>query len=166
MALGSQVSRIFRTTAIWSRSLTVGAVIGVCGVALILSPLGTAFEEEVGLAWLFRVRGPIEAPREVAVVAINGTTGGELGLAKLPRDWPRTVHAALIESLTQRQVAVSVLDIDFSRVKSGYEDSILALAIAAADRIVLFERLAGRRQPIEGLDGKTDGWTWVEEKLS
>ena len=151
--------------ALW-RSLTVGALTGLCGAALILSPLGTAFEEEVGLAWLFKLRGPLPAPAEVAVVAIDGTTGGDLGLAKLPRDWPRTVHAALIESLTERQVAVSVLDIDFSRVKSGYEDSVLALAVAAADRIVLFERLVGRRQPIEGADGKVNGWTWVEEKLS
>ena len=166
MDLGSRVSTILRTTAIWTRSLIVGAAIGLCGVALILSPLGMAFEEEVGLAWLFQVRGPIEAPPEAAVVAIDGTTGGELGLARLPRDWPRTVHAALIESLTERQVGVSVFDIDFGRVKSGYEDSILALAIAAADRIVLFERLVGRRQPIEGPDGKADGWTWVEEKLS
>src|SRR5688572_4802796 len=129
-----------------SRSLTVGALTGLCGAGLILSPLGTAFEEEVGLAWLFKLRGPIPAPAEVAVVAIDGTTGGDLGLAKLPRDWPRTVHAALIESLTGRQVAVSVFDIDFSRVKPGNEDSVLALAVAAADRIVLFERLVGRRQ--------------------
>jgi adenylate cyclase len=150
----------------WVRSLIVGAVTGLIGAALILTPLGTALEEEVGLAWLFQVRGPVAAPPEVAVVAINGTTGSQLGLPKLPRDWPRTVHAALVKSLTERQVAVSVLDIDFSRVKSGYEDSMLALAIAEADRIVLFERLAGRRQPIEGADGKAQGWTWVEEKIS
>ena len=31
--------------------------------------------------------------------------------------------------------------------------------------MVLFERLVGRRQPIEGADGTADGWTWVEEKL-
>jgi adenylate cyclase len=166
MGLGAQLSTIFKTTEIWTRSLIVGAVTGLCGLILILSPLGTAFEEEVGLAWLFQVRGPVAAPPEVAIVAINGTTGSELGLPRLPRDWPRTVHAALIESLTERQVGVSVMDIDFSRVKSGYEDSILALAIAAADRIVLFERLVGRRQPLEGPDGKADGFTWVEEKVS
>jgi adenylate cyclase len=159
-------SMILRLKATGARSLIVGAITGLCGVLLIVSPLGTAFEEEVGLAWLFRVRGPIAAPSQVAVVAINSTTGSQLGLPKLPRDWPRTVHAALIKSLTERQAAVSVLDIDFSRVKSGYEDSMLALAIAAADRIVLFERLAGRRQPLEGAGGKVDGWTWVEEKIS
>ena len=150
----------------WVRSLIVGAVTGLIGAALILSPLGTALEEEVGLAWLFQVRGPLAPPPEVAVVAINGTTGSQLGLAKLPRDWPRTVHAALVRSLAERQVAVSVLDIDFSRVKPGYEDSVFASAIANAGRTVLFERLAGRRQPIEGADGTPAGWTWVEEKLS
>jgi adenylate cyclase len=157
---------ILRLKGMGARSLIVGAISGLCGVLLILSPLGTAFEEEVGLAWLFRVRGPVAAPSEVAVVAINGTTGEQLGLPKQPRDWPRTVHAALVKSLTAHQAAVSVIDIDFSRVKSGYEDSMLALAVAAADRIVLFERLTGRRQAIEGSDGKVDGWTWVEEKQS
>jgi len=165
MNLGARLSMIVRSTEIWTRSLIVGAVTGLCGVALILSPLGTAFEEEVGLAWLFQVRGPVAAPPEVAVVAINGTTGSELELPKLPRDWPRTVHAALVKSLAERQVAVSVLDIDFSRVKPGYEDSVFASAIANAGRTVLFERLAGRRQPIEGADGTPSGWTWVEEKL-
>jgi adenylate cyclase len=166
MSEAEDSSMILWLKAIWARSLIVGTAIGLCGALLILSPLGTAFEEEVGLAWLFDVRGPIAAPPEVAVVAINGTTGSELGLSKLPRDWPRTVHAALIKSLTERRAAVNVFDIDFSRVKSGYEDSMLALAIAAADRIVLFERLAGRREPLQGADGKVDGWTWVEEKLS
>jgi adenylate cyclase len=151
--------------ALWVRSLIVGAITGLLGAGLILTPLGTALEEEVGLVWLFQVRGPIAPPPAVAVVAINGTTGGELGLAKLPRDWPRTVHAALLKSLAERQVAVSVLDIDFSRVKPGYEDSVFASAIANAGRTVLFERLAGRRQAIEGVDGTPSGWTWVEEKL-
>jgi adenylate cyclase len=152
--------------ALWVRSLIVGAITALLGAGLILSPLGTALEEEVGLAWLFQVRGPVAPPPAVAVVAIHGTTGNALGLAKMPRDWPRTVHAALIKSLSERQAAVMVVDLDFSRVKAGFEDSTLALALAGAERVVLFERLAGRRQPIEGADGSADGWTWVEEKLS
>jgi len=43
---------------------------------------------------LFNMRGPITAPSEVAVVAIDGRTGDQLGLPSLPREWSRTVHAA------------------------------------------------------------------------
>ena len=127
--------------------------------------VGTEFEKTVGLPWLFKVRGPIEPPPEVAVVAIDGSTGRRLDLPRLPRDWPRTIHAQLIESLVERNAAVIVFDMDFSRVKSGYEDLVFAKAISDADRVVLFERLEGRRQPVERADGTSGGWTWVEEKL-
>ena len=50
--------------SLWLRSLIVGAITGLLGAGLILSPLGTALEEEVGLAWLFQVRGPVAPPPE------------------------------------------------------------------------------------------------------
>ena len=155
-----------RVRSLWLRSLIVGLLTGLVGALLILTPPGVLFEEEVGLAWLFRVRGAVEPPPDVAIIAISGTTGSRLGLPKLPRDWPRTVHAGLVEGLTAHDVAVSVIDMDFSRIKSGFEDSMLALALAESDRTVLFERLVGRRQPLEDANGEASGWTWVEEKLS
>jgi len=150
----------------WARGLLIGIATGLCGAGLIITPVGAEFERIVGLPWLFKIRGPIEPPPEVAVVAIDGSTGRKLDLPKLPRDWPRTVHAQLIESLVERKAAVIVFDMDFSRVKSGYEDHVFANAISHADRVVLFERLEGRRQPVESVDDTSGGWTWVEEKLS
>lgn len=150
----------------WARSLLIGIATGLCGAALILTPFGAELERVVGLPWLFKLRGPIDPPPEVAVVAIDGSTGRRLDLPKLPRDWPRTVHAQLIESLVERKAAVIVFDMDFSRVKSGYEDLVFATAISDADRVILFERLEGRRQPVESVEGTSGGWTWVEEKVS
>jgi adenylate cyclase len=135
------------------------------GAALAFLPFGARFEEGTGLWWLFKLRGAIEPPADVVLVAIDDSTGKALDLPKLPRDWPRTIHAQLIEELTEEGAAVIVFDMDFSRVKSGYEDAVFANAISAADRVVLFESLVGRRQPIEVADGSTAGWTWVEEKL-
>ena len=149
----------------WFRGLLIGIATGVCGAALVVTTLGTWFEETVGLPWLFQVRGPITPPPDVVVVAIDGSTGRRLDLPRLPRDWPRTVHAQLVASLVERGAAVIVFDMDFSRVKSGYEDLVFAKAILNSDRVVLFERLDGRRQPVEGADGTSAGWTWVEEKL-
>ena len=149
----------------WLRGLLIGVATGAVGAALLVTQLGTRFEEIVGLPWLFQVRGPIAPPTDVVVVAIDGSTGRRLELPRLPRDWPRTIHAQLTERLVERGASVIVFDMDFSRVKSGYEDLVFAKAILNSDRVVLFERLEGRRQPVERADGSSGGWTWVEEKL-
>lgn len=143
----------------------IGIGTGLLGVVLAVTPLGSAFEKTVGLPWLFKVRGPVAPPPEVVVVAIDGSTGRALELPKLPRDWPRSVHAQLIDGLVAHDTSVIVFDMDFSRAKSGYEDQVFARAVADADRVVLFERLVGRKQQVERLDGSPGGWTWVEERL-
>lgn len=148
-----------------ARSLLVGFVAALCGVLLALTPPGLALERDFGLDWLFKIRGAIVPPAEVAVVAINGKTGAALGLhARLPRDWERIIHARLIERLVERNVSVIVFDVDFSRAKSPYEDMFLANAIAKANRVVLFEWLTGRRERIFDANGAAGGWMWVEER--
>jgi adenylate cyclase len=145
------------------RSVAAGLVTAAIGLALLLTPLGTTFERTFGLDWLFKMRGQRPTPAEVAVVGINSRTGQALGLPRLPHDWPRTVHARLVESLVERNAAAIVFDIDFSRAKPGVEDAVLARAISAADRVVLFEWLAGRRERVITSSGGDGGWTWVEQ---
>ena len=146
------------------RGLVAGAIVGVVGAALALSPVGLDFEKNVGLTWLFGIRGAVTPPPDVAIVAIDGETGRALDLPRLPRDWPRTTHAGVIERIVQSGASVLVIDMDFSRAKSADEDLALAQAVDAAGRVVLYEMLSGRRQRIEGADGSTVGWTWVEER--
>jgi len=146
-----------------ARGLLMGLVAALSG-ALALTTVGTTFERNFGLDWLFTMRGAISPPPGVVVVAIDGTTGRALDLPKLPRDWPRSVHADLVRRLVERNAAVIVFDMDFSRTKSAYEDMVFAKAIAEADRIVLFEWLEARRERLVTADGSTAGWTRVEEK--
>ena len=73
------------------------------------------------------------------------------------------MHARLIERLVERNAGAIVFDIDFSRAKPGDEDAVLARAIAEADRVVLFEWLAGRRERVITASGGDGGWTWVEQ---
>ena len=80
----------------WGQSAITGIVTAACGAAFALMPVSAKFEESIGLWWLFTLRGAIQPPAEAVVVAIDGTTGAELDLPKLPRDWPRTIHAQLI----------------------------------------------------------------------
>ena len=108
------------------RSLAAGLVTAACGLALVLTPLGTTFERTFGLDWLFKIRGARTPPPEVAVVGINSGTGRALDLPRLPHDWSRTVHARLIDRLVAQNAEGIVFDIDFSRAKTGDEDAVLA----------------------------------------
>jgi adenylate cyclase len=146
------------------RSLLGGIATALCGAALVTTPPGETFERTVGLDWLFNMRGAVPPPPDAVVVAINSTTGKALGLPKLPRDWPRNIHADLVKRLVEHNAGVIVFDIDFSRVKSAYEDAVFADAIAAAKRVVLFESLAGRWQQLVDAPGGDGVWGWVEEK--
>lgn len=147
-----------------ARGFTIGLATAASGLALAVTPLGTTFERTFGLDWLFKTRGVRSPPPEVAIVAINSRTGQALGLPRAPHHWPRTIHARLIEGLTEQNADFIVFDIDFRRPKPGDEDAILARAIAEADRVALFETLAARRERVLTAAGGDGGWTWIEER--
>jgi adenylate cyclase len=149
----------------WVKGITVGIVTGMIGAVLGLTSLGEDFEKNIGLDWLFHIRGPIAPPPEVAVVAINDRDIEGLGLPELPRDWPRSIHGKLIDKLVERGASVIVFDMDFQRAKSPAQDTEFARAVAASERVVLFERLEGKRQPIYNLDGTQSGTIWTEELI-
>ncbi len=151
----------YQKQQLW-RSLAAGLVTAVCGLVLVLTPLGTTFERTFGLDWLFKMRGARTPPPDVAVVGINSGTGRALDLPRMPHDWPRTVHARLTERLVGQNAGGIVFDIDFGRAKPGDEDAILARAIAAADRVILFEWLTAGRERVVTAKGGDGGWTWVE----
>ncbi len=149
----------------WVKGITVGIATGLIGAVLGLTPLGEDFEKNIGLDWLFHIRGPIAPPPQVAVVAINDRDIEGLGLPELPRDWPRSIHGTLIDKLVERGASVIVFDMDFQRAKSPAQDAEFARAVAASERVVLFERLEGKRQPIYNLDGTQSGTIWTEELI-
>lgn len=149
----------------WVKGLIAGVATGLSGALLGITPLGSEFEKDVGLTWLFKVRGAIEAPKDVVVVGIDERTGSHLGLPALPRDWPRSIHARLIESLVKRGASVIAFDMDFQRPKSSKEDLAFAKAVADSKRVVLFEKLTGKRLPITDRQGQNSGWVWVEQVL-
>ena len=121
-----------------SKGLLAGLATGLAGALLALTPPGMDFEKHIGLDWLFLVRGPVEPPPEVAVIAINERDIAGLGLPKLPRDWPRSVHGELINRLVEQGASVIVFDMDFQRPKDTEHDAEFARAVAASERVVLF----------------------------
>jgi adenylate cyclase len=143
--------------------LAVGLITGLAGALFGLTNWGVSFERSVGLSWLFNVRGPIPAPPEVAVVAIDGRTGDQMGLPSLPRDWSRTMHAKLIDELTRQGASAIVFDMQFDKPKVAADDLLFAKAVDKSDRVVLIELVTGKRQPLTDASGRLTGSVWVEE---
>ncbi len=133
------------------------------GVLLGLTPLGASFEQSVGLSLLFKLRGPIRAPEDVVVVAIDDQTGSHLGLSKLPREWPRSVHGRLTENLTRLGASAIVFDMDFQQPRQVADDAAFGKAIAASGRVIIVEKLIGKRQQLLNSSGKKTGSVWVEQ---
>lgn len=145
------------------KGLALGLVIGLLGSVFVLTPWGNDFEKEIGLTWLFKVRGPIEPPDNIAVVAINERAVKDLGLPALPRDWLRSIHGRLVKRLTELGASAIVFDMDFQRPKVATDDLVFANAVASSHRVVLFERLNGMRQPVVDINGRKIGTIWSEE---
>jgi adenylate cyclase len=147
----------------WAKGALVGLVTGLTGVTLVLTPLGADFEKNFGLSWLFKIRGPIDPPPDVAVVAINAATARQMQLPPLPRDWPRSIHGRLTEALMQRGASVIVFDLDLQRPRVAEHDLDFAAAVAKAERVVISARLSGMRQPVLDGAGRQVGSVWVEQ---
>ena len=148
------------------RGLVLAWAVGLAGSLLGLSAYGTLFERSVGLDWLFNIRGQVDPPEGVAVVAIDGVTGSRLDLPTLPREWPRSVHAKLVDGLVALGASAIVFDIDFHKPRSVMDEQLFAEAVQRSDRVVFFQRLTGKRQPLEDASGKIRGSVWIEELLS
>jgi len=147
----------------WLWGAAIGSVVAASGIVLALTPFQAQLENRVGLYSLFHLRGVQPPPAEVAIVAIDGRTGDKLGLSTLPREWPRSIHGKLVDELTRRGAAAIIFDMDLRRTRGEEQDRAFARAIAASNRVILFENLNGRRQPIEDQQGRTHGFIWVEE---
>ncbi len=149
----------------WIKGFLVGIFVAIVGVGLGLSPLGAGFEQNVGIAWLFKVRGVVEAPGDVVVIAMDSRTGENLGLPTLPRDWPRSMHGRLVDELMARGASTIVFDVHFGREKSPADDQLFVDAVQRAGRVILVELLTGKRQPISDQQGRHVGMVWAEELL-
>jgi len=123
----------------WLRGLLFGAGIGVVSAVVGATPVGLALEENVGLPWLFRLRGPIPPPPEVAVVALDERSAIELGVPERPREWPRSLHGRLIDTLVDRGADVIAFDLTFERAQPKEEDAAFARAMARSERVLLVE---------------------------
>jgi adenylate cyclase len=136
----------------WLLALTVAVVVGVVGLVFAFSNPGGRFEETLGLAWLFELRGSRPAPENAIVVAVDGRRlprqpGSDCAAAPRPYPdrWPRSCHARLIDTLNRLGAEAIVYDVGFTEPGADGQDRRLAEAIRSSGRVALL-------QPIE-VDG-------------
>ncbi|VAW82050.1 Adenylate cyclase [hydrothermal vent metagenome] len=131
----------------WTQSLLAGLMVGLLGVLVAALPASWAWEEDIGLAALFKLRGSRVAPDEVVIVAIGGRTSHQLKVDEEVRNWPRTLHAQLIDQLAAAGAVVITFDIFFKKPSGDEHDRRLAKAMQDAGNVVLFAYLERKILP-------------------
>jgi adenylate cyclase len=99
------------------------------------------WEQDLGLTWLFRLRGPVEAPKDVLVVSIDRESSKRLGLPNIPRKWPRDLYARLLDRLADAGASVVAFDLIFREPRDSIQDSAFAAAVRRAGNVILLEYL-------------------------
>ncbi|MBV8208793.1 MAG: adenylate/guanylate cyclase domain-containing protein [Burkholderiaceae bacterium] len=122
--------------------LVWGLAIGLAGVLATWLPGIAELQQDAELRWLFRLRGPLPPPPEVVIVAIDEQTARSLGVPSRPAQWPRNLHARLIDRLAHGGARVICFDLTFDTPSSAAEnDTELAGAIRRAGNVVLTDFL-------------------------
>ncbi|MGA7181049.1 MAG: adenylate/guanylate cyclase domain-containing protein [Thiobacillaceae bacterium] len=120
------------------------------GIMASMVPPVAAIEKDIGLGWLFELRGARPAPAEVVVVTIDRQSSDALGLPNKPSKWPRALHARLVRKLKEFGAQVVIFDVIFEEARNPAQDAEFAQACREAGNIVLFEYL--KRESLGGVD--------------
>ena len=123
------------------KSLFLGIFIILIGLVAELALPVQKLDSRLGLDSLFYLRGPVKAPREVVVVAIDKVASSFYQFDNDPIDWTRDYHARLINKLKDAGASVIVFDIFFKNERDSEFDTQLANAICDAGNVVLFAKL-------------------------
>ncbi|NOT11597.1 MAG: adenylate/guanylate cyclase domain-containing protein [Methylococcaceae bacterium] len=102
-----------------------------------MTKLGLYFEEEIGLALLFKLRGPLKAPENIVIVSIDRTSSEILHLPDDPEKWPRSYYAELIKKLNRQNPALIAFNLHFGETRDLDNDERLATAMAEHNNIIL-----------------------------
>jgi adenylate cyclase len=114
-------------------------------------------EEDIGLDFLFRLRGAREVPSDIVVVTLDKKSADKLNLPPEPYKWPRSLHARLIENLAGQGAAVIAFDMIFKEPGPAEIDNLFAEAMHSAGNVVLCEQLDTDTVPLVDENGSHTG---------
>jgi adenylate cyclase len=122
----------------WWKSVASGVAVGAVCTSLLWIPAIRDLEQEVGLRWLFELRGPMKPADEVVMVVINQRAAANISLPRdpekfhrcldlvvgpappthvtlpsMPSRWPRCLHARLVNKLADAGAGAIAFDVLF-----------------------------------------------------
>lgn len=122
----------------WLSTAASGIAVGAVCAALFGIPQVRSLEQEVGLRWLFNLRGPVNPPGETVMVVMNSRAAANIALPRdpemfhrcqdlivgiapanyanmptIPSRWPRCLHAQLLNRLAGAGAAAITFDVLF-----------------------------------------------------
>jgi adenylate cyclase len=112
-------------------------LIGIVGLLFCQTKVGSYFEEEFGLDWLFKVRGSLPPPADVLIVSIDRVSAEILHLPDDPEKWPRSFYARCVEKINVQQPAIIAFNIHFGESRDPGGDAMLAKAMAENRNVIL-----------------------------
>jgi adenylate cyclase len=124
---------------VWRAGL-LGSALGVGAAVLTLAPWTLLVEEVVGLAALFAWRGPMSAPAVAVIAGVSRDSAAAVGQTTELDNWPRSLHAELVDELAAAGASVIVFDLVFDEGRDAAADQAFADAIARAGNVLLLER--------------------------
>lgn len=134
----------------WRRAARFALAGALLACVLGLSPL-VELERGFGLRFLYALRGPVAAPQDIVIVAMDAASAQALGVPERPERWPRELHARLIAGLAAGGARVIGFDLLFAYAREPAGDAALAEAMRRAGNVVLAETV--RRDLVRGADG-------------
>ena len=139
-----------------SRWLAVlaGVGVGAISAALLAIPAMRATEQQVGLRWLFQLRGPVDPPADIVLVLINQQAANSLSL---PRDGESFYRCEGLQIGARPATHVSVPAMP-SRWPRCLHARLLRELQAAGAALVVFDVLFRERPPLPGKDGDLHAW--------
>jgi adenylate cyclase len=137
-------------------------IAGLLGIIISLTPVGIRLEENVSLKLLFELRGARQPPSDVIVVAIDKESAEYLNLSYNPVKWPRSLHAHIVDILSERGASVIAFDVYFNKPQSEVYDNLFAESIKQAGNVVLCAYLKQELQHLVNKEGSTNGVASIE----
>jgi hypothetical protein len=117
--------------------------------ALLAGPAG-AFRAQTA----FLPQGRAPRASEVLIVSLDRESAETLGLPRKTQQWPRSLHAQLIQTLSGQGATVIIFDLLFDEAQDIDADKAFGAAVADAQKIVLCESIRQEKVPITDSSGK------------
>jgi adenylate cyclase len=147
-----------------AKGLALGLAIGLLGALAVSLPGVSELEEAVDLRWLFQLRGATPPPPEVVVIAIDELSAQKLALPSKPSEWPRSMHARLVDRLAGAGARLVCFDLTFDTPgRPTEDDQQFADAMRRSANVLLVDSLRKETTRLTGDSGKIVGNILIEK---